>query len=57
MAGGLEKLARLLQAPKANIVKEAAWSVSNITAGNTLQIQQVIDSGEINILSLIIIEQ
>ena len=31
--------AKLLQHPKMNIVKEAAWTVSNITAGNHTQIQ------------------
>merc|ERR1712088_261287 len=37
--------AKLLQHPKMNIVKEAAWTVSNITAGNHTQIQIVIDAG------------
>lgn len=35
----------LLKHPKINIQKEAAWTISNITAGNTSQIQQVIDKG------------
>lgn len=44
-AGGLPKLGLLLQHAKGNIVKEAAWTVSNITAGNQKQIQAVIDAG------------
>lgn len=43
-AGVLPCLKRLLKNPKNNIVKEAAWTVSNITAGNTDQIQHVIDA-------------
>ena len=35
----------LLQHPKVNIQKEAAWTISNITAGNSNQIQAVIDAG------------
>ncbi len=35
----------LLRHNKINIQKEAAWAISNITAGNTTQIQAVIDSG------------
>merc|ERR1719210_2161295 len=37
--------AKLLQHPKMNIVKESAWTISNITAGNPDQIQTVIDAG------------
>merc|ERR1712212_1046127 len=37
--------AKLLQHPKMNIVKEAAWTISNITAGNSTQIQVVMDAG------------
>ena len=48
-AGGLPKLAELLAHSKNNIVKEAAWTVSNITAGNQKQIQAVIDAGNKNI--------
>ena len=33
--------------PRSNIVKEASWTVSNITAGNVDQIQQIIDCGVI----------
>ena len=47
-AGGLDKLAILLKHPKNNIVKEAAWTVSNVTAGNQKQIQAVIDAGKLN---------
>ena len=44
-AGGLPVIACLLAHPKMNVVKEAAWTVSNITAGPPEQIQAVIDSG------------
>ncbi len=43
-AGALPVLATLLCNTRMNIVKEAAWTVSNITAGNSDQIQAVIDS-------------
>lgn len=36
---------KLLKSSRNNIVKEAAWTISNITAGNSVQIQTVIDSG------------
>lgn len=36
---------KLLHSAKINIVKEAAWTISNITAGNAGQIQTVIDAG------------
>ena len=36
---------RLLAHSKANVVKEAAWTISNVTAGNLQQIQAVIDAG------------
>lgn len=36
---------KLLHSPRNNIVKEAAWTISNITAGNQSQIQHVIDEG------------
>lgn len=39
------QLPLLLAHPRPNIVKEAAWTISNITAGNVEQIQQIIDSG------------
>lgn len=35
---------RLLRNSRNNIVKEAAWTISNITAGNAQQIQAVIDA-------------
>lgn len=41
----LSHMKRLLHSPKPNIVKESAWTISNITAGNPKQIQVVIDSG------------
>lgn len=36
---------KLLSNSRQNIVKEAAWTISNITAGNHHQIQAVIDAG------------
>lgn len=36
---------RLLRHKKANIQKEAAWTLSNITAGRDTQIQEVINAG------------
>lgn len=44
-AGALKHLRPLLKSPRNNIVKEAAWTISNITAGNANQIQRVIDAG------------
>lgn len=44
-AGGLQHLGLLLQHHRINIVKEAAWTISNITAGNMEQIQHVINAG------------
>ena len=38
-SGAVPVFGKLLQHPKMNIVKEAAWTVSNITAGNNTQIQ------------------
>lgn len=37
-------LPKLLHHHKPNIVKEAAWTISNVTAGNIQQIQAVIDA-------------
>lgn len=45
LAGGLPYLGLLLRHHRNNIVKEAAWAISNITAGNAEQIQHVIDAG------------
>lgn len=36
---------QLLRHKKANIQKEAAWTLSNITAGKDTQIQEVINAG------------
>ena len=44
-AGGLVVMTTLLTHPKMNVVKEAAWMVSNVTAGPPEQIQAVIESG------------
>ncbi|MCH1923098.1 hypothetical protein L9G15_27180, partial [Shewanella sp. A3A] len=38
-------LLSLLSSTKDGIRKEACWTISNITAGNTAQIQAVIDAG------------
>jgi len=46
-AGGLIHLRELLKHPRLNIMKEATWAVSNITAGNVDQIQEIIDAGVI----------
>lgn len=35
----------LLKHGPPNVKKEAAWTISNITAGNAAQIQAVIDAG------------
>lgn len=44
-AGGLGAFPALLRHPKANVQKEASWTLSNITAGRDCQIQAVIDAG------------
>lgn len=44
-AGAMAYFPRLLAHPKPNVVKEAAWTVSNVTAGNLDQIQAVINAG------------
>jgi len=41
----LPALVNLLSSSKEGIRKEACWTISNITAGNTEQIQAVIDAG------------
>lgn len=38
-------LKELLRHPRLNIMKEATWTISNITAGNVDQIQEVINAG------------
>lgn len=50
-ANVLATFTSLLQHAKPAIQKEAAWTISNITAGNSSQIQQVIHQ---NLLPLII---
>ena len=49
-AGVLGAFPTLLRHPKANVQKEAAWTLSNITAGRDCQIQAVIDAGLIPLL-------
>lgn len=49
-AGALNMFASLLRHHKPNIQKEAAWALSNITAGRDAQIQEVISAGLIPIL-------
>lgn len=44
-SNAIPKLQLLLNSPKGNLVKEAAWTISNITAGTTEQIQKVIEAG------------
>lgn len=39
-----------------NLVKEAAWTVSNVTAGNPDQIQMVIDAGLISPLVEVLVK-
>jgi len=41
----LPVFAKLLTHHKTSIQKEAAWMISNVTAGNATQIQAVIDAG------------
>lgn len=50
-AGGLHQLARLLTYAKPSIVKEAAWTISNITAGNATQVQHVLDTDIFSLLA------
>ena len=49
-AGALALFPALLRHPKPNIQKEAAWTISNITAGKSGQIQEVVDAGLVPIL-------
>ena len=44
-AGVLHMFPRLLTHHKANVQKEASWTLSNITAGRDAQIQEVINAG------------
>lgn len=41
----MKHMRKLLNSARNNIVKEAAWTISNVTAGNPSQIQCVIDEG------------
>ena len=43
-ANALPRLKQLLNSEKSNLVKEAAWAVSNVVAGTPEQIQKVIDA-------------
>jgi len=43
--GSLQMFPPLLTHQKHSIQKEAAWMISNVTAGNVSQIQAVIDAG------------
>ena len=44
-SGLLKPFPQLLRHHKPNIVKEAAWTLSNITAGTRDQIQMIIGQG------------
>lgn len=44
-SGTLAVFPQLLSHKKANVQKEAAWTLSNITAGKDSQIQEVINAG------------
>lgn len=46
-AGCVTALVSLLGDPKQTVRREAAWALSNITAGNMHDIQAVIDAGAI----------
>lgn len=48
--GVLPKLRSLLSHPKETVKKEACWAISNITAGNGQQLEEVILGGFIPIL-------
>lgn len=44
-SGALSMFPQLLCHKKSNVQKEAAWTLSNITAGKDSQIQEVINAG------------
>lgn len=44
-AGVLNALPQLMRHPKASVQKEAAWALSNIAAGPSKQLQQLITCG------------
>jgi importin subunit alpha-6/7 len=46
--GMLGPLGKLMDNPKSAVRKEACWAASNITAGNSTQVQGIIDSGIMN---------
>jgi hypothetical protein len=52
--GALPVFQGLLGHAKTSVQKEAAWMISNVTAGNVNQIQAVIDSGLIPLVIEII---
>jgi len=49
-AGALAMFPSLLSHHKSHIQREAAWAISNITAGKDVQIQEVINAGLVPIL-------
>ena len=49
-AGFLPPLKLLLRHQKENIVREAVWALSNVTAGNVSQVQMVIEADLIPIV-------
>ena len=44
-AGALPLMYSLLHHPKPNIKKESCWMISNVTAGNATQINEVVKAG------------
>ena len=55
-AGALQALSRLIHNQNKVVRKESCWSVSNITAGSTDQIQNVLDIGLIDSLVKVTLE-
>lgn len=47
-AGALKSMRKLLHNSRPKIVEYAAWTISNIVAGNTNQIQKVVDESLLN---------